>query len=319
MNVNQKLAKPVKSIALGGSDLKLSQITYGVWRLNDQRQVDSSASLSKVSEVSRLIEHCLSLGITTFDHADIYGDYQCEALFGSGFAESRLKRDQIQLVSKCGIKLVSKNRSSHKIKSYDSSRTHIMQSVEQSLTNLRTDYLDLLLIHRPDYLLDPIEVAETFVELRRVGKVRHFGVSNFTPAQVDALQSHLAMPLLTNQIELNPLNLQALNDGTLDQCLLRRMTPMAWSPLAGGRLLIGNGEQESRVRQVLAKIGKEVGGASIDQVALAWIAKLPANPVIVIGTRDLERISQAARVGIFELSREQWYEIWQASAGREVP
>jgi len=225
----------------------------------------------------------------------------------------------LPLVSHFGIKLVSKNRPDHGIKSYDTSSVHIRESVERSLKNLHTDYVDLLLIHRPDPLVDPDEVNDAFVALKDSGRVRHFGVSNFLPSQFEMLASRLAVPLVTNQIEYSVMHLAAHADGTLDQCQRLGIRPMAWSPLGGGRLFHQESEQAVRLREVLGRIGHRLGGAHADQVALAWILKHPAQFVVVLGTGNVSRIRKAVDACGLVLSREQWFEIWQASTGRDVP
>lgn len=184
---------------------------------------------------------------------------------------------------------------------------------------LGTDYIDLLLIHRLDVLMDPDEVAEAFVTLRQSGKVLHFGVSNFTPSQFDLLASRLDFPLVTNQIELSVLSLELLHDGTVDQCLQRRIAPMAWSPLGGGRLFHDNDERTVRVRDALDAVGSELGGASTDQVALAWVLTHPARFIPVLGSGKVERIQSGAEADALRLSREQWFAIWSASTGIPVP
>jgi predicted oxidoreductase len=269
--------------------------------------------------ICEVIQGCLALGITTFDHADIYGEYTCEGLFGEALAESGVDRSAIQLVTKCGIKLVSGRRPGHRIKSYDTSRAHIVASVENSLKCLRTEYIDLLLIHRPNPLIDPREVNDAFVSLRRAGKVLHFGVSNFLPCQFELLASKLEVPLVTNQIEYSVMNVGAHADGSVDLCQKLEIRPMAWSPLGGGRLFKGDSGQAHRLRETLAKIGREVGGASIDQVAIAWVLKHPVQFVPVLGTGNMERVRNAVAASEIDLSPEQWFEIRRASTGQDIP
>jgi predicted oxidoreductase len=269
-------------------------------------------------ELCHLIEGCLAQGITTFDHADIYGEYACEGLFGPSLAECGVDRSAIQLVTKCGIKLVSQRRPANRIHCYDTSRAHIVASVENSLKCLCTDYIDLLLIHRPNPLLDPREVNDAFVSLRESGKVRHFGVSNFLPSQFESLASRLDVPLATNQIEYSVMNLSPHADGSIDLCQKLGIRPMAWSPLGGGRLFTGDSQQTQRLRETLGKIGREVGGASIDQVAMAWVLKHPVQFVPVLGTGNLERIRNAVASLEINLSPEQWFEIRLASTGQDV-
>jgi predicted oxidoreductase len=301
----------VPQIMLSGQGPQTSRIVQGLWRLAgwamDNRRIRD------------LIEGCLEQGITAFDHADIYGEYTCEGLFGAALAESGVDRSTIQLVTKCGIKLVSARRPAHRMKSYDTGSAHILASVENSLRCLRTDYIDLLLIHRPDPLTDPREVNDAFVRLQESGKVRHFGVSNFLPHQFELLASELEVPLVTNQIEYSVMHLVPHADGSLDLCQRLDIRPMAWSPLGGGRLFGEDSEQARRLREALAKVGQEVGGASLDQVAIAWVLRHPAQFVPVLGTGNLERIRSAVAALEIELSTEQWFEVRCASLGQDVP
>lgn len=298
-------AVPTVALAPGGP--AVSAIIAGVWRMGDWG-LDVAAR-------QRWIEHCLALGITTFDHADIYGDYQVEALFGEALAAAPGLRDRLQLVTKCGIRLRSAARPSHAIKSYDTSRAHVVASVESSLRALRTDRLDLLLIHRPDLLMDPGELAATFDTLRAAGKVLHFGVSNHTPSQLALLHRHVA--LVTNQVELSPLQLGVLDDGTLDQCQALGMRPMIWSPLGGGRLFTAEDAAAVRVRAALAALA-ERHGVSPATIAYAWILRHPSRPVPITGSRRLEALREASAALGITLTREEWYGVWQAGAGREV-
>jgi predicted oxidoreductase len=190
--------------------------------------------------------------------------------------------------------------------------------VENSLQNLHTDRLDLLLIHRPDPFMNADEVAEAFTQLRQSGKVLHFGVSNFTPSQFDLLASRLNFPLITNQIELSVMHLAPFEDGTLEQCQQLRIAPMAWSPLGGGELFSGNTLKAIRLRQTLEAIAQELD-AAIDQVALAWLLAHPANIVPILGSGNLDRIRSAVGAEALHLTREQWFAIWSASTGVAVP
>lgn len=288
--------------------LQLSPIIAGAWRLAEWQ--------FSVEQRLAWIEGCMARGLSSFDHADIYGGYQAEALFGEALAQRPALRERMQLVSKCGIKLVGPTRPAHGFKSYDTSAAHITTSVENSLRALRTDRLDLLLIHRPDALMDADEVAETFEQLRRDGKVLHFGVSNFTPAQFELLHSRI--PLVTNQVECSPLQLAPLHDGTLDQAQRLRLQPMIWSPLAGGRLFNADTEQAHRVRWVMGEIGARLG-VSTTTLALAWLLRLPSRPLPVIGSRRLEAADEAMTATRLILSREDWTRIWAASTGHDVP
>lgn len=287
-----------------------SRIVAGIMRLREWG-MDTAALLD-------FIYQCLDLGITTFDHADIYGSYEVEELFGQALAAEPSLRERIELVTKCGIQLVSPNRPQTHIHHYDTGREHIIASAERSLRNLRTDTLDLLLIHRPDPLMDADEVAAALTALLAAGKVRHVGVSNFTSRQFELLQSRLDAPLVTNQIELSVLYLAPLHDGTLDLLQQRRVPPMAWSPVAGGRLFSPSDDRARRVRATLETIGGDIG-ASVDQVALAWLLRHPARVLPVLGTGKIERLREAAAAEHITLDRQQWFAVWQASAGHEVP
>jgi len=287
-----------------------SRFALGFWRLNTWGFT--------TSQLLAFIEKCNELGITIFDHADIYGDYTCETIFGNAMVKQNNLRSKIQLVSKCGIKLVSENRPSHTIHAYDTGLKHIMLSVANSLNALRTDYLDVLLIHRPDPLMHAEETAEAFRQLKSAGKVLHFGVSNFSVSQFNLLQSYLDFPLVTNQVEISVMKLDAFDDGVLDQCQQRRIKPMAWSPLAAGRLFQSIEPNAFRLRETLTEIGK-TGGYCMDQIALAWLLHHPSGIVPILGSSNINRIKQAVDSEKISLSRDQWFSIWTASTGIEVP
>ena len=297
-------------VTLGPDGPTLSRTIPGLMRLFDW-QFDAPG-------LNHWIHACREMGCTTFDHADIYGGYAIEAAFGEALALTPTMRDQIQLVTKCGIGLVTPNRPDTRVHHYDTSRAHILASAERSLQNLRTDRIDLLLVHRPDPLMDADEVAAALAELRRSGKALHFGVSNFLPFQLELLQARLDFPLLTNQVEFSVAHMQPFYDGTLDQAQRLRMRPMIWGPLGGGRIFTRTDERGTRLLQTLKKIGSQIGAAP-DQVALAWILMHPARPLPVLGTGRLERIRAAVAAEAIKLDRQSWFEIWEASVGHEVP
>ncbi len=277
----------------------LSRIVTGVWRWQ---------SLSSES-VERLIKTSIDEGITSFDHADIYGDHSCEELFGSVLKNQPALRNQMQLITKCGIKFSSAKRPQTWIKHYDTSEDHIIWSAENSLKMLSTDHLDLLLIHRPDPLLNPHEVAEAFVKLKADGKVLHFGVSNFTPSQFEMLQQFLPFPLVTNQIEISLSRIDSLFNGDLDLMIKHGASPMAWSPLGGGKL-------HFEERDWFAKATKY--NASYSQLALAWLLKHPSNIFPILGTTKPERITEAAKSTDIVLDKQDWFQMLQWPTGREV-
>jgi len=292
-------------LAVGGA--RLSPIVAGVWRMADWA-MDAAGRL-------RWIEQCLDHGITSFDHADIYGGYTVESLFGDALALAPGLRERMQLVTKCGIKLTSPQRPAHAIKSYDTSASHLVASVEESLRALRTDRIDLLLLHRPDLLMDPDEVAEAFRQLQTAGKVLHLGVSNHTPSQFALL--HRRVALSTNQVELSPLQLAVLDDGTLDQATDLRVRPMVWSPLGGGRIFTETDDRSYRVRFALEDVGNR-HGVSPATAAYAWILRHPSRPVPITGSGRVEALREAVAALDVTLTREEWYAIWRAGAGRDV-
>ncbi|MFT5640878.1 MAG: putative oxidoreductase [Cyclobacteriaceae bacterium] len=292
------------------SDLSLSKIVAGFmntgdWKLSDQ------ALLSFIKEN-------IALGITTMDHADIYGGYSCEALFGNALKIDVSIRQQMEIITKCGIALVTKNRPLHSIKHYNTSKEHLIWSVENSLKNLHTDYIDLLLIHRPDPLMMYEEIAEAFDELNKSGKVRNFGVSNFTPTQFNALQSFIDQPLVTNQIEISAGCIDAFQDGNIDFLQEKRVKPMAWSPLAGGQVFGASTAVQFRaLKAVLTTLAAKYS-IGIDGVMLAWLFNHPAGIIPVLGTGKITRIQAAKEALDVQLDRQEWFEIYTATLGGNV-
>jgi predicted oxidoreductase len=295
----------VKSVPVGGGGLLLSRLALGLWR--SLKQAGGEEALAG------LIEHSVALGIHTFDHADIYGGYEAQALFGRAIARCSLRREQLTLVSKCGVCLVNPQRPSNHVKHYDASAAHITASVEQTLRDLRTDHLDLLLLHRPDVLMNPAEVAAAFRALRREGKVLHFGVSNHSPAQLSLLQTFVDEPLVAQQVQLSLAHAAPLWDGTLDQCLQFGITPMAWSPLGGGGL-----SKSAGLQAALTAVAEEVGAQTAEQVALAWLLMHPAGILPVLGTSQPLYLSRAAAASTLVLNRQQWYRLLEAATGQPV-
>ena len=288
--------------------LKLSRLAAGTWKLSEWNWT--------TAQYQTWIAQCLELGISSFDLADIYGSYTGESLFGQALAAQPSLRARLQLITKCGIKLLSPQRPQHRVKSYDTSMQHIIASAEKSLRNLQTDYLDLLLLHRPDPLMAPDEIAEAFSRLLHSGKVRHFGVSNFTTSQFEMLNAFV--PLYTNQVECSLLHLDPLMDGTFDQAIRLQRTPMIWSPVGSGELFRSSNERETRIRQTLAEIGVEQGVSS-GVIAIAWLLRHPAKLIPIIGSSKITRYQEAMHALSIELSREQWHRLWVASLGRNTP
>ncbi|KQW99952.1 oxidoreductase [Massilia sp. Root418] len=287
--------------------LQLSRIVAGMWRMGEW----DMAPQQRLA----FIEQCMELGVTSFDHADIYGGYGVEALFGEALALKPALRERMQLVSKCGIKLVSPSRPGHTIQHYDTTAAHITASVENSLRQLGTDYLDLLLIHRPDPLMDFDEMAAAFTRLRGEGKVRHFGVSNFSRHQFEALNRRIA--LATNQVEFSPLHLAPMFDETFDGLQDLGMAPMIWSPLGGGRLFSGGDAAGERLRAAIQQVADELE-RPFASVVFAWIMQLPCKPVPLTGSGRIAAVEEAVQATRFTLSRPQWFEILRAARGHEV-
>ncbi|MEH6938923.1 aldo/keto reductase [Bacillus sp. JJ664] len=292
-------------------NLEFSQIIHGLWRLSEW-------NMSSEQLIS-FIEECIELDITTFDHADIYGGYTCEEIFGNALALKPELREKIQIVTKCGIKLKSSKFPDLKMNHYDTSKEHILMSVNNSLKNLQTDYIDLLLIHRPNPFMNPKEVAEAFNQLQKEGKVRHFGVSNFLPSQFNMLQKHLDMPLVTNQIEVSPMQLEHFEKGTVDLLLEKGVAPMIWSPLAGGQIFTSQSEAAVRVRSMLEEIGAEIGANSIDEVMYAWLLVHPSNMMPIVGSGKIERVKTAVESSKLSMTSEQWLRIYVAGMGHNLP
>ncbi|PNQ74896.1 aldo/keto reductase [Hanstruepera neustonica] len=260
-----------------------------------------------------LMHHCIEQQITTFDHADIYGAYTTEADFGQAFKDSGIRREHIQLISKCGIQYLSNNRK-NTVKHYDYSKDYIIWSVDTSLQNLKTDYLDLLLLHRPSPLMDPEEIAEAVSILKSSGKIRDFGVSNFTSSQMELVSKHHKIDV--NQIEFSLTSHQGMHDGTLDYMMVNNIKPMAWSPL--GSVFKNNDEQVDRIQQELNRLCEKYG-ATKDQLLLNWILRHPSNISPVIGTTNKERIANAGKAGNIDLELEDWFKLLVASQGHKVP
>ena len=294
-------------MAAGAAGLQLSRIVAGMWRMAEW----DMAPQQRLA----FIEQCLELGVTSFDHADIYGGYGVEALFGEALALKPALRERMQIVSKCGIKLLSPSRPEHTIQHYDTTAAHITASVENSLRQLRTDYLDLLLIHRPDPLMDFDEMAAAFTRLRGEGKVRHFGVSNFSRHQFEALNRRIA--LATNQVEFSPLHLAPMFDETFDGLQDLGVAPMIWSPLGGGRLFSGGDAAGERLRGVIQQVADDVE-RPFASVVFAWIMQLPCKPVPLTGSGRIAAIEEAVQATQFTLSRPQWFGILRAARGHEV-
>jgi predicted oxidoreductase len=287
--------------------VSMSRIVYGMWRLGD----DPDTSPARVQAK---IEACLSQGITSMDQADIYGGYTAEGILGGALRAAKGLRDRIEIVTKCGIIAPVGRHSGARVKHYDTTAAHITASVEASLREMATDRIDLLLIHRPDPLIDPWETGATLDGLVASGKVRAVGVSNFRPWDMRLLQSAMSAPLVTNQIELSLHAHDAFVNGDIAHLMEVKAPPMAWSPLAGGRLLA---EAPEPLRRLLARLGEEAG-TDWSAVAVAWLLHHPARILPVIGTNDPVRIATASDALRVPMDRQTWFELYSAALGRDV-
>ena len=292
-------------------ELKLSRFIWGQWRLLDW-------NLS-YSEREKLTREVIDLGISSIDHADIYGDYSCEEAFGEVLKNNPSWRSEMQLISKCGIKLISDRYPNRKVKYYDYSYDYIVGQAENSLHNLNTDILDLLLLHRPSPFFNAEEVASAFDYLYQSGKVKSFGVSNFLPHQFEQLAKASDHELVSNQIELSIYSLEHFENQNINFLQSKGVNPMAWSPLAGGKILSPDDEKSKRVQKGLYKIQEKYPDFSIDQIALAWLLMHPAGIQPILGSGKLKHIKSAIAAQEIQLSLEDWFYLYTCSTGQEVP
>jgi predicted oxidoreductase len=295
----------MEKIYLSDSGPKVSPAIYGFYRWDDEMQ-------NAPAKMERIVNTCLELGINTFDHADIYGNFQCEELFGQLINKKSFKRQDIVLFTKCGLRVPHPQRPEIRIKHYDTSREHILKSVENSLKKLNTDYIDIFLLNHLDPISNLEETAVTLNELKDSGKVRNIGVANFSVFQHQLLASFLRVPVVTNHIEFNLLNTSALDNGQIDYIKQRYMRPLASSPLAEGRIATGKDELAVKVRNKLHEIAPKYS-ADIESLAVAWLVKLGALPLI--GTTNENRIRNIAKAFEIDLDRQDWYELYAVSRG----
>jgi predicted oxidoreductase len=294
----------MEKIYLSDSGPKVSPAVYGFYRW-----INGDLSQTKMETIIKL---CLELGINTFDHADIYGGYECEELFGQVIKSKSIKREDIVLFTKCGIRLPHPSRPEIRVKHYDTSRAHILKSLENSLRNLRTDYIDIFLLNQLDPLSNLEETALTLHKLRESGKVKNIGVVNFSVFQHQLLSAYLRIPVVTNHIELNLLNTTAFDNGQIDYIKQKYMRPLATAPLAEGRIANSIDKRPLLIRRKLEELAPKYN-ASIESIAVAWIVKLGALPLI--GTTDEKRIRNIASAFEIDLDKQDWYELYEASRG----
>ncbi|OYU80927.1 MAG: aldo/keto reductase [Flavobacterium sp. BFFFF1] len=286
---------------------KLSPIVAGTmnWGIWDKKL--------SMTEMAHMIHLCLENGISTFDHADIYGSYTTESEFGKAFASSKIPREKIQLVSKCGIQHISPNRD-NKIKHYNYDRNYIIWSVENSLANLNTDYLDVLLLHRPSPLMQADEIAEAVEKLKSEGKILDFGLSNFTASQTELIRQKTTVSY--NQVQFSATHFEPMLDGSFDYMQIHNITPMSWNPL--GSIFREDTDQTRRLKKLLARLVDKYHYGS-DTLLLAWIIQHPAGVIPVAGTVNVARIQALMTAAALKLEPEDWFAIWAESMGNDVP
>lgn len=292
----------------------ISQMAYGVWRLSEAKDCSVATNLAR-------IDACLSQGITTFDHADIYGDYACEQLFGDALKARPSLRDEIEIVTKTDIMLMSRKWPQTRVKHYDTSAAHVRESVERSLKRIGVDNIDLLLIHRPDPLCDASALGNCLDQLIDSGKVRGVGVSNYMPWDVDLLQSCMRHQLQTNQIEMSLLCTSALTNGQIAHAQQHRMPIMAWSPLGGGRLHHQAGQPETAAARLAPKLAALALAHHVDAtaIAMAWLMYHPVGVVPIMGSNQVDRIRHFADALKVSMDRQTWFELYELANGHEVP
>ena len=278
-------------------------MNWGVWDKN-----------LNTNEFTHLINLFIENGITTFDHADIYGGYTTEASFGKALTESKIDRKKIQLITKCGIQYTSENRPNNSIKHYEYSKDYIIWSAENSLKNLATDYLDVLLLHRPSPLMQADEIAEAVTQLKADGKIVDFGLSNFTASQTELIRQKTEVSF--NQIQFSATHHEAMLDGSLDYMQTNGIRPMSWNPL--GSVFREDNEQTRRMKKLLAQLVAKYGVGS-DTILLSWILKHPAQVIPIAGTVNVARIQALMKATELPLEKEDWFAIWSGSMGKNVP
>jgi len=314
----------MKTVLLGKSSLSCSRLAYGCWRIAGTW---NSAEVTADAEAAgrQAVRAAYEAGYTLFDHADIYCDGMGEKIFGQVLKEIPGMRERIVIASKCGIRKSGDPQPDSPYR-FDFSGDYIVSCCERSLGRLGVDAIDIYQLHRPDYLMNPEEIAAAFSRLKQAGKVREFGVSNFSPSQVAALQKACPMPLLVNQVEISLANLSRFEDGTLDQCLAEKITPMAWSPLAGGQLADGAkrllpSQQSYRIKPLVAALDSMAKALNVSRttLALAWLMKHPSGIMPIIGSTNPPSIREATKAADLNLSREDWYRLFVVARGEALP
>lgn len=294
---------------------EFSRLVYGTWRILDD---EDSSNRTPQALLSRF-NACADMGITTLDTAEIYGGYHVEEAMGGALKLDPAFRDKIEIVTKCGIYIPCEFHPERKVAFYNVTAERIVKSAEKSLRLMGIDHIDLLLVHRPDWLTSADETAAGLNKLLKDGKVRSVGVSNYNVHQFELLNSRVDQPLVTNQVEFSLLHMDPIYDGTADQCQRHRILPMVWSPLAKGALMSKDDPAATRLHATAAELSAKYGGATLDQFAYAWIMAHPSMPLPIIGTNKLDRIKAVVKAAEIQLEREDWYALWGAAKGHGIP
>ena len=278
-------------------------MNWGVWDKN-----------LTTKEMENMIQICIENKITTFDHADIYGSYTTEADFGKAFQASKISREKLQLITKCGIQMVAEKRPENKIKHYEYSKEYIIWSVEESLKKLKTDFIDVFLLHRPSPLMQADEIAEAVEKLKSEGKIIDFGLSNFTSSQTELIRSKTEVSF--NQVQFSATHYEAMTDGSLDYMQTHGIRPLSWNPL--GTVFREDTKKTRRLKKLLADLVQKYSFGS-DTLLLAWILKHPAGVIPIAGTVNIARIQSLMKAAELEMDKEDWFAIWTESMGDDVP
>lgn len=294
---------------------EFSRLVYGTWRILD----DADKANCTPQALLQRFKACADMGITTFDTAEIYGGYHVEEAIGGALKLDPAFRQKIEIVTKFGIYVPCEFHPQRKVAHYNATAARIVKSAEKSLRLMGIDEIDLLLVHRPDWLTGAEETAAGLNKLLKDGKILSAGVSNYNVHQFELLNSFMDQPLVTNQIEFSLLHMNPIYDGTADQCQRYRILPMAWSPLGQGRLMKKDDPAAARVQAKAAELSAKYGDATLDQLAYAWLMAHPSCPLPIIGTNKLERIQSVAKAAAIQLDREDWYGLWEAAKGHGVP
>jgi predicted oxidoreductase len=314
----------MKTVPLGRSSLRSSRLAYGCWRIAgpvESAPVTSERETNAVKSIST----ALDCGFTLFDLADVYSDGHAEELFGKALQQISGMREKVLISTKCGIRKQG-DPDQHAPYRYDFTSKHIIESAEKSLQRMGTDVIDLYQLHRPDYLANPTEVADAFSKLKQSGKVKEFGISNTRPTLLAVFQRFCPMPLIVNQVEISLMKLDCFHDGTLDQCIVEGITPLAWSPLGGGRLSYAHPvDMHDPVHAKRLKLKDELDhisrahGVARSAIAVAWLLMHPSGIVPIIGATNPTHILETTKAVDVQLTREDWYRLMEAATGHRLP